>query len=67
MAVLKLRDKRFARDAWLRTCQECGNVQAMKSPVGQKTDNWKDAKCRKCKSEALNYGDPNEYVEEDDE
>lgn len=63
-----VRDKRFARDAWLRRCQECGNVQAMKSPEGQKTDNWRDAKCRKCKSEgSLDYGTPNEYVEDEDE
>lgn len=63
-----LRDSRFARDAWLRRCQECGNVQAMKSPEGQKTDNWRDAKCRKCKSEgSLDYGTPNEYVEDEDD
>lgn len=61
---LKVRDSRFAKDAWLRTCQECGNVQAMKSPEGQKTENWRDAKCRKCKSEALDYGTQNEYIED---
>jgi hypothetical protein len=40
----------------------------MKSPDGQKTDNWRDAKCRKCKSEgSLDYGTPNEYYEYEDE
>lgn len=64
---MPLRDSRFAADAWLRTCQECGNVQAMKSPKGQTTDNWRNAKCRKCKSEgSLDYGTRNEYVEDDE-
>ena len=64
---IKLRDSRFPKDAWLRRCQECGNVQAMKSPEGQKTDNWRDAKCRKCKSEgSLDYGTQNEYVEDEE-
>jgi len=62
--MIKVRDPRFNRDAWLRCCQECGNVQAMKSPEGQKTDSWRFAKCKKCKSEALDYGTPNEYEED---
>lgn len=63
-----VRDKRFPASAWLRRCQECGNVQAMKSPEGQKTDNWREAKCRNCKSEgSLDYGTPNEYVSDDEE
>jgi transcription elongation factor Elf1 len=41
---------------WVRTCQECGHEQVMKSPKDQKTDNWRDAKCRKCGSMALDYG-----------
>jgi ribosomal protein L40E len=41
---------------WVRTCQECGHKQAMKAPKDQKTDNWRDAKCRKCGSMALDYG-----------
>jgi len=65
-SMIKLRDLRFKATDWLRTCQECGNVQAMKSPEGQKTENWRDAKCRRCGSEALDYGTPNEYVEEED-
>jgi hypothetical protein len=66
MALMR-RDDRFPPNAWLRTCQECGNVQAMKSPEGQKSDGWKDVKCRRCKSEgSLDYGTRNEYLEEDD-
>jgi DNA-directed RNA polymerase subunit RPC12/RpoP len=41
---------------WVRQCQECGHRQSMKSPAGQATDNWRNAKCRKCGSEALDYG-----------
>jgi hypothetical protein len=63
----KFRDLRFKSTDWLRTCQECGHVQAMKSPEGQKTDNWRDSICRKCKSEgSLDYGTPNEYWEDED-
>lgn len=52
--------------AHVRTCQECGHAQAMKSPAEQKTDNWREAKCRRCKSEgSLDYGSAN--VEEIDE
>lgn len=61
---MPVRDKRFPKDAWLRRCQECGNVQAMKSPESQKTENWREAKCRKCKSESLDYGTQNEYYED---
>lgn len=41
---------------FVRTCQECGHKQAMKDPTKQKSDSWRDAKCRKCKSEALDFG-----------
>lgn len=61
---MSLRDARFTPNAWLRTCQECGNVQDMKSPEEYKNDKWRDAKCKKCKSEALDYGTLNEYVED---
>lgn len=43
---------------YVRKCQECGHKQAMKPPEGQKTDAWRDAKCRACKSESLDYGSP---------
>ena len=41
---------------FVRTCDECGWHQVMKDPALQRTDKWRDAKCRKCKSEALDYG-----------
>jgi hypothetical protein len=50
---------------WYRTCQECGHEQAAKEPAQNKelTDSYRSAKCRVCKSEALDYGthktDPN--------
>lgn len=65
--LLKKRNNNFPGNAWLRTCQECGHVQSMKSPEGQKTDRWRGAICRKCKSEALDYGTPNEYIEDWDD
>jgi hypothetical protein len=42
---------------WCRTCQECGHVQRAKQPkVGEITDSYANSKCRKCGSEALDYG-----------
>lgn len=42
--------------AWIRTCQECGHKQVTKSPLEYKGDSWKDLKCKKCKSMALDFG-----------
>lgn len=41
---------------YVRTCQECGHKQEMKNPALQKTDNWRDAKCKVCNSQSLDYG-----------
>lgn len=43
---------------WYRTCQECGNEQVAKPPSQSKelTTSYRDSKCRKCKSMALDYG-----------
>lgn len=41
---------------WIRTCQECGHRQPSKPPAEYKDDSWRNVKCRKCKSEALDYG-----------
>ncbi len=41
---------------WIRTCQECGNEQKDKEPKGEMTPAYRLRKCRKCKSEALDYG-----------
>ena len=40
---------------WYRTCQECGHVQTAIEPK-KLTDSYRNSKCRKCKSEALDYG-----------
>lgn len=43
--------------AWIRTCQACGHVQPAIKPMHSKlTDSYAFSKCRKCKSEALDYG-----------
>jgi ribosomal protein L40E len=42
--------------AWIRTCQECGYKQPSKPPTEYKGDSWRDLKCRKCHSMALDYG-----------
>lgn len=43
---------------WIRTCQECGHVQNAREPDHTKelSDSYLGSKCRKCKSEALDYG-----------
>lgn len=43
---------------YIRTCQSCGNEQVMKDPdtIKDPKENWKNAKCRKCKSEDLDFG-----------
>lgn len=41
---------------WLRTCQECGHVQAAKPPQEYKNEAWRELKCQKCKSIAMDYG-----------
>jgi len=67
MGAIVLRHPQFKPTDWIRTCQECGHAQVMKSPEGQKSDTWREAKCRRCKSESLDYGTPNAYQEEDEE
>jgi len=60
---------------WIRTCQECGYKQESKPIADWKSDKWKDVKCKKCKSEGLDYGSWIDYRleekiwgwEEDDE
>lgn len=43
---------------WIRTCQECGHKQKAKEPKLNEvlSDNYRNSACRKCKSEALDYG-----------
>jgi hypothetical protein len=53
-------------DSWpfIRTCQECGHRQISKDPALYRTDSWRDIKCRKCKSESLDYGSKQPWTEE---
>lgn len=44
---------------WIRTCQECGYKQISKSPLKYKNEAWRNVKCKKCGSEALDYGSVN--------
>lgn len=41
---------------YIRTCQECGHEQVAKPPSDYKDDRWRDVKCKKCRSAALDYG-----------
>jgi hypothetical protein len=41
---------------WVRTCQECGHKQSDKEPKGDVSSAYRNRKCKKCKSEALDYG-----------
>lgn len=44
--------------SWYRTCQECAHKQLAKQPdrSNELTNSYLNSKCRKCKSEALDYG-----------
>lgn len=41
---------------YIRTCQECGHKQESLDPKTYKGEGWKNIKCRRCQSEALDYG-----------
>jgi len=44
---------------YFRECQECGHQQEALDPKlykDSKKEAWRDLKCRKCKSIALDYG-----------
>ena len=64
--ALSLRFPQFPEGVHVRTCQECGHQQVMKDPDTMKGEAWKDAKCRKCKSEALDFGQTNSEMEDDE-
>jgi hypothetical protein len=46
---------------FIRTCQECGHKQTDTKPIGGVSDKWLAKKCKKCKSEALDYGSEQEF------
>ncbi len=52
---------------WYRTCQECGHEQTAIEPDSKKplTDSYRNSKCRKCKSPALDYGTHKTDLEDD--
>ena len=42
---------------WVRRCQECGAKGFYTKPnTDNKSESWRNTKCRKCKSEALDFG-----------
>lgn len=42
---------------WFRTCQECGHEQICPQPAESgMTDAYRNRRCKRCKSEALDYG-----------
>ncbi len=57
----------FPEGVWVRTCQECGHRQAMKKPDTTQGEAWRDVKCKKCKSHAMDYGQLNTPVAEETE
>lgn len=46
------------KTVWVRRCQECGHRQRAKEPtLGQVlSESYRNSKCRRCQSEALDYG-----------
>ena len=51
---------------WVRTCQECGHRQKAKQPAYgvEPPVSYCNAKCKRCKSEALDYGSADFEVNE---
>jgi len=41
---------------YIRQCQECLHEAEYKAVETYTSDSWKDTKCKKCKSDALDYG-----------
>lgn len=54
--VRKLKEDRVRK--YIRTCQECGHKQEAKDPATYKArkESWRELKCKRCKSEAFDYG-----------
>lgn len=49
---------------FIRECQECGHKAIYKDPATYSNDRWRDVKCKRCKSEALDYGSKRPWTEE---
>lgn len=41
---------------FIRTCQSCGNEQTDSEPKGEPSLAYENRKCKRCKSESLDYG-----------
>lgn len=42
---------------WLRKCQECSYKGFYQKPnLDSRSEAWRETKCRKCKSESLDFG-----------
>lgn len=63
--ALKPRNPKYDMNAFLRTCQECGHVQKDNEPTQPPSDAFRNRKCKKCHSEALDYGSYNYYQDDD--
>lgn len=65
---MPLRFPGLPHGAWVRVCQECNHPQATNPPAPNKdlSDTYRNRACRKCKSEALDFGQTNLPVEEDE-
>lgn len=66
---MELRFKNLPKDVWVRTCQECGNTQVEHfAPTYGKDipDSYRNRKCKKCHSEALDYGSENYELDENE-
>jgi len=46
----------FNETDWIRECQECFHLQKDTEPINGMSDAYRNRKCKKCKSDALDYG-----------
>ena len=46
----------LSKARFIRTCQSCDSEQESRDPATYKSDSWRDLKCKKCRSEDLDYG-----------
>lgn len=51
---------------WIRTCQACGHRQVTAPAPKPMTTSYENSRCRKCKSEALDYGSEQDDDQEAD-
>jgi ribosomal protein S27E len=61
-----LRFPSLPKGCWVRVCQECGNKQEARDPKTIVGDKWRDLKCKRCKSESMDFGQSNHEIEEEE-